>query len=74
MDLKDIKTLQEVSREFGIPQSTLRTRLESKKRGMIEGIDFKRLGPRMPILFSPDGVSKITNGRDPRNGIKSEIL
>lgn len=62
MELKDIKTLQEVSREYNIPFPTLQTRLNSKKLGLIEGIDYKKLGARLPTLLSPSGINKITKG------------
>lgn len=59
MELKDIKTLQEVAREYNIPFPTLQTRLNSKKTQLIEGIDYKRLGVRLPTLLSPSGIEKI---------------
>lgn len=60
MNLNDIKTLQEVAREYNIPFPTLQTRLKSEKLGLIEGIDYKRLGMRLPTLLSPSGIAKIT--------------
>lgn len=59
MKLSDIKTLQEVSREYEISFHTLQTRLESKIMGLIEGEDYRKLGPRQPTLLSPKGVEKI---------------
>ncbi|MBK5243362.1 hypothetical protein [Clostridium sp.] len=59
MKLSDIKTLQEVSREYNIHFSTLQRRLKSKKLGLIEGKDYKLLGKRLPTLLSPDGIKKI---------------
>lgn len=63
MRLSDIKTLQEVSREYLIPFPTLQTRLELKSFGLIEGVDYKKLGKRLPTLLSPSGIKKITKGR-----------
>lgn len=60
MILDDIKTLQDVAREYDIPFPTLQTRLNSEKLGLIEGIDYKRLGMRLPTLLSPTGIAKIT--------------
>ena len=60
MNLNDIKTLQEVSREYNIPFPTLQTRLTSKSLNMIEGEDYKKLGKRLPTLLSPGGIEKIT--------------
>lgn len=60
MKLSEIKTLQEVSREYGIPFPTLQTRLTLKGFEMIEGEDYKKLGKRMPTILSPSGIMKIT--------------
>ncbi|HFK8175742.1 MULTISPECIES: hypothetical protein [Clostridium] len=59
MKLKDIKTLREVAKENNISVFTLKTRLESKNFGLIDGEDFKKLGDRQPILLSPSGIKKI---------------
>lgn len=59
MKLSEIKTLQEVSRDYNISFHTLQTRLSSKNLGLIEGEDFKRLGKRLPTLLSPKGIIKI---------------
>ncbi|WP_026883666.1 hypothetical protein [Clostridium akagii] len=59
MKLNDIKTLQEVARETGIPVRTLQDRLKLKSLNMIEGEDYKKLGLRMPTLLSPEGIEKI---------------
>ena len=59
MKLADITTIQEVSLEYGIPVTTLKTRLDSKSINMIEGKDFKRMGKGQGVLLSPKGVEKI---------------
>ena len=59
MKLSDIKTLQEVAREYNIPFPTLQTRLNSSTLELIEGEDYKRLGKRLPTLLSPSGIKKI---------------
>lgn len=59
MNLNDIKTLREIAVEHNISAKTLTLRLKLKSFNMIEGIDYKKLGPRMPILLSPSGVEKI---------------
>jgi len=59
MKLFEIKTLQEVAREYNIPFPTLQTRLKSETLGLIEGEDYKRLGKRLPTLLSPSGIKKI---------------
>lgn len=61
MKLSEIKTLQEVARETGIPVRTLQDRLKIKSMEMIEGEDFKKLGGKLPTLLSPNGVEKILN-------------
>ncbi len=58
MELKDIMTMHEISAKYKIPISTLRDRVNCKKN-LIEGIDYKKLGPRMPNIFSPEGIKKI---------------
>lgn len=59
MKLSDIKTLQEVSREYNIPFPTLQTRLTLESFNMIEGVDYRKLGKRLPTLLSPTGIEKI---------------
>lgn len=60
LTLESVTTLQEVSKAYNIPPTTLRTRLELRSFDMIEGEDYKRLGDRMPTLLSPVGIKKIT--------------
>lgn len=60
MELKDIKTLSEISQEFDIPVPTLKTRLTLKSIGLVEGVDYRKLSKGQSILFSPEGVRKIT--------------
>lgn len=64
MLLNDIKTLQEVSREYNIPFPTLQTRLTLKSFGLIEGEDYKKLGKRLPTLLSPSGILKIIKSKE----------
>lgn len=59
MKLSDIKTLQEVAREYNISFHTLQTRLESKALNLVEGDDYKKLGQRLPTLLSPEGIKKM---------------
>jgi len=61
LKLYEVKTLQEVARETGIPVRTLQDRLILKSLNMIEGEDYKKLGVRLPTLLSPEGVKKITS-------------
>lgn len=70
MDLKDVKTLRQVSEESGIYIKTLQKRLDSKNVGMLEGEDFIRLGDRQPVLLSPAGVKKITEEGNIVKGIQ----
>lgn len=63
MQLKDIKTLTEVSREYNIPFTTLQHRLKNLK----ENEDYKGLGKRMPTILTPGGVNKIIRGRGDKN-------
>lgn len=64
MKLNDIKTLQDISREYNIPVPTLKTRLSLKSFNLIENEDFRRLGKGQSIIFSPAGIEKITRARD----------
>lgn len=59
MKLSDIKTLHEVSLEYNIPVTTLKTRLLLPNFRMIESIDYRRMGRGQGVLFSPEGVKKI---------------
>lgn len=61
MKITEVKTLQEVSREYEIPFSTLQTRLSLKSFGLIEYVDYRKLGKRQPTIFTPEGIKKITN-------------
>jgi len=45
----------------GIPVRTLQAGLSLKIMNMIKGEDFKKLGVRLPTLFSRKGVEKIIN-------------
>lgn len=74
MKLADIKTLQEIAREYHIPFPTLQARLNSKKCNMIEGVDYKKLGKRLPTLLSPSGVKKITKNLRDSLSCEWEIL
>jgi len=57
MQLKDIKTVNEVAIEHDISRQTLLSRIETID--LEDGVDIKKLGRRMPILLSPEGVKKI---------------
>jgi len=57
MQLKDIKTVHEVASENNISRQTLLSRIESLE--LKEGVEIRKLGRRMPILLSPEGVRKI---------------
>ena len=59
MKLSEIKTLQDVAKEYDIPLNTLQTRLKSKTFNLIENEDFRRMGKGQSILLSPEGVKKI---------------
>lgn len=51
----DVKTLNEISIEYGIPIKTLYYRLKYLK----ENIEYKKLGKKLPTLLTPEGVNKI---------------
>jgi len=57
MQLKDVKTVNEVAIEYDISRQTLLSRIESLD--LTEGVEIKRLGRRMPILLSPEGIKKV---------------
>lgn len=68
MKLSDIKTLHEVSLEYNIPLTTLKTRLLLPNFRMIENVDYRRMGKGQGVLFSPKGVKKIIkSGWDIKN-------
>ena len=58
MQISEIKTLQDVAREYSIPFPTLQSRLKHLQ----EGIDYKRLGQRQSTILSPQGIKKIVKG------------
>lgn len=57
VELREIYTISEVETIYKIPRQTLHSRLKN----LTEGIDFRKLGIRMPILLTPDGVDKLVN-------------
>jgi len=57
MKLRDIKTVNEVAIENNISRQTLLSRIDTLD--LVEGEDFKKLGRRMPILLSPQGIDKV---------------
>lgn len=60
MKISEIKTLQEISKEYDIPYTTLRARLYNKNFRLIEDVDYKKLeGARQPILIAPTGINKL---------------
>lgn len=60
MKITEVKTLQEVSREYNIPFPTLQARLSLKSFNLIEDVDYRKLGKRQPTIFTPEGIKKIT--------------
>ncbi|NMF04585.1 hypothetical protein ACUH7Y_09700 [Clostridium beijerinckii] len=72
MELKDIKTIQEVADEYNISRQTLHGRLKNLQ----EGIEYRRLGERQPILLSPEGVKKIVKStiEDYENMSKEQLI
>ena len=70
MKLSDIKTIQEVAVEYNIPVTTLKTRLTLSNFGLIENIDYRKMGKGQGVLLSPRGVKKITKNRW---NIKNEV-
>lgn len=73
MKLKDVVVLADLAKETNIPVTTLRDRLKHPGFKMVEGEDFRRLGPRMPILLSPIGVKKITVKETLQSIVKGEL-
>lgn len=54
-----LKTIKEVSEEYGIPIITLKKRLEYKSYNLIKGKDYYEFGNKNPKLLAPNGVEKI---------------
>ncbi|MFU0784328.1 hypothetical protein [Clostridium sp.] len=61
--LADVKTLQDVGREYNIPFPTLQTRLSLPGFNLMEGVDYMKLGKRQPTILAPSGIEKITKER-----------
>ena len=59
MELKDMCTLKDISKRYDIPLTTLKTRLQSKHRGLKKDIDYRKIGDKNIVIFSPQGVQKI---------------
>lgn len=64
MNLKDIKTLSEVSKETGIGVKTLYKRFEKlvNEGKLIEYEHYKKLGKNQPVILSKEGIEKIIGG------------
>ena len=60
MKLSDTRTIKEISEQYNIKAGTLKKRLKLKSFNMIEGDDYKDLGPRQATILSPSGIEKIT--------------
>jgi len=70
MKLSDITTIQEVALKYNISVATLKTRLTLPNFGLIENIDYRRMGKGQGVLLSPKGEKKITRNRwDIKKGI-----
>jgi hypothetical protein len=62
MEIKDIKTLKEVSEESGINVKTLMLRFNTAAgKEIIENVDYKKLGHRQPILLTPNAIKILTD-------------
>lgn len=61
ISLDEIKTIEQVSEEYNIHRQTLHSRFKKliDSKILIEGIDYRNLGKRMPILLAPSSVEKI---------------
>ena len=63
MKLSDITTIQEVALKHNIPVATLKTRLTLPNFGLVENIDYRRMGKGQGVLLSPKGEQKIIKNR-----------
>jgi dissimilatory sulfite reductase (desulfoviridin) alpha/beta subunit len=63
IELKDIKTLKEVSEEYKIGVTTLaqRMKLLIERKEFIDGKHYKKLGKGQGTLLSPEGVEEIVH-------------
>ena len=66
MNLKDIKTLKEVSDQYGISIFTLQDRLKN----LIEWKDYRKLGKGQATLLMLSGVVKLVQGKEKIKGDK----
>jgi hypothetical protein len=62
MRADEIKTLKEVSKEYGIPFTTIQYQLKHLE----EGKDYRRIAERQSIIIMPGGVKKLVelNGKE----------
>lgn len=56
-ELKDLLTIPEIEKKYNISRQILHSRLKH----LTEGVDYRKLGIRMPIILTPDGVEKLIN-------------
>ena len=54
-----LKTIKDISKEYGIPVVTLKKRFEYKSYNLIKDKDYYEFGNNNPKLLAPDGVKKI---------------
>jgi hypothetical protein len=63
MELKDIKTLKEISEEYGIGLKTVSLRLQLliDRNELIDGKDYRKFGKGQATILSPTAVEEIVN-------------
>jgi response regulator of citrate/malate metabolism len=65
LNLKDIKTITEISNQSGIKQDTLKKRIYKliEEEELEEDIHYKKVGEgKQPYIFSKEGVEFILGG------------
>lgn len=56
----DIQFLSDVSKEYGISIFTLQYRLKKLE----DGIEYRKLGKRLPTMLTPGAVTKLVQGKN----------
>ena len=66
MNLKEIKTISELSQETGIKQNTLRVKAYEliNDGALVEFKHYKKLGGNQPYIFNKKGVEIILGGKE----------
>lgn len=66
MNLKEIKTIKELSKETGLNQETLKKKVYNliNDGSLVEFKHYKKLGENQPYIFNKKGIEIILGGKE----------